>query len=307
MCRSPPAIAVANTQVPATMRSVTVRCSTGCSPSTPSITRVEVEIPSMSAPIETSIWHRSMISGSRATLSITVLPLASTAAISRFSVAPTEGKSSHRLAPTRRLPGTSATTCPCSMRTTAPSSCSPRMCMSSPRDPIASPPGRATLASPTPGDERAEHGDRGPQAAYQLIGGLVVQLLRYVDACLARRGPRSRVGGRIDDLDLAAELAQQLPHDSYVEDVGHVVDHRATRCQQGGGHQLQGGVLGTPDVHRAGQRPGHRTLGDDAEAAHARHSSETPTTRRRASDAVQRIRRAPRREPSHPPEGGWRP
>ena len=99
MCSSPPAIAVANAQVPATIRSVTVACSTGCSRSTPSTTRVEVPIPSMRAPIATSIWHRSMISGSRATLSITVVPLASTAAITRFSVAPTEGKSSHRLAP----------------------------------------------------------------------------------------------------------------------------------------------------------------------------------------------------------------
>ncbi len=109
MCRSPPAIAVAKTHVPATIRSVTVRCSTGCSRSTPSITRVEVVIPSIWAPIATSIWHRSVISGSRATLSITVLPEASTAAISRFSVAPTEGKSSHRFAP-RSWSGTSATT-----------------------------------------------------------------------------------------------------------------------------------------------------------------------------------------------------
>ena len=96
---SPPAIAVANAQVPATIRSVTVACSVGCIRSTPSTTRVDVPIPSIRAPIEPSIWHRSTISGSRATLSITVVPSASTAAITRFSVAPTDGKSSQRLAP----------------------------------------------------------------------------------------------------------------------------------------------------------------------------------------------------------------
>ena len=141
----PPAIAAAKTQVPVTIRSETVVCSTGLSRSTPSITSVEVATPSMRAPIDWSIWHRSVISGSRATLSITVVPRASTAAISRFSVAPTEGKSSHSEVPTS-WSGTSATTWPCSMRTTAPSSWSPRMCMSRPREPIASPPGRATLA-----------------------------------------------------------------------------------------------------------------------------------------------------------------
>ena len=102
-------MALAKTQVPVTIRSVTVVCSTGRSRSTPSMTRVEVEIPSIRAPIATSISHRSMISGSRATLSMTVVPCAITAAITRFSVAPTEGKSSQRLAP-RRPPGTSATT-----------------------------------------------------------------------------------------------------------------------------------------------------------------------------------------------------
>ena len=43
---------------------------------------------------------RSQISGSRAALSITVVPLASTAAMSAFSVAPTLGYSSMMRAPT---------------------------------------------------------------------------------------------------------------------------------------------------------------------------------------------------------------
>ena len=47
-------------------------------------------MPSIFAPIATSRLHRSTISGSRAALNNCVRPLASTAAISAFSVAPTE-------------------------------------------------------------------------------------------------------------------------------------------------------------------------------------------------------------------------
>ena len=58
-------------------------------------------MPSICAPIETSMRHRSTISGSRAALSMTVVPLASTAAVRMFSVAPTLGKSSQIAAPRR--------------------------------------------------------------------------------------------------------------------------------------------------------------------------------------------------------------
>ncbi len=47
-------------------------------------------MPRILAPIATSRLHRSTISGSRAALNSWVLPFASTAAISAFSVAPTE-------------------------------------------------------------------------------------------------------------------------------------------------------------------------------------------------------------------------
>ena len=63
---------------------------------------VDVPAPSMRAPMATSIEQRSTISGSRAALSITVVPLASTAAITRFSVAPTDGKSSQIEVPVSR-------------------------------------------------------------------------------------------------------------------------------------------------------------------------------------------------------------
>src|SRR5262249_47407629 len=72
----------------ATIRSPPVRGVTGSSRSTPSTTSCDVPAPSILAPIAVSIAQMSTISGSRATLSILVVPLASTAAISRFSVAP---------------------------------------------------------------------------------------------------------------------------------------------------------------------------------------------------------------------------
>jgi hypothetical protein len=143
---SPWVITAPIAQVPATMRSGTVVYVTGASRSTPSTVMVDVPAPSIEAPIALSIEHRSTISGSRAALSTTVVPLASTAAMTRFSVAPTEGKSSQMLVPARR--GAVATRNPCSLTMRAPSRSSPAMCMSSPREPMASPPGRATLAEP---------------------------------------------------------------------------------------------------------------------------------------------------------------
>ena len=60
---------------------------------------VVVPAPSILAPMAVSIAARSWISGSRAAFSTTVVPLAPTAAIMTFSVAPTLGKSSDTSAP----------------------------------------------------------------------------------------------------------------------------------------------------------------------------------------------------------------
>lgn len=82
----------ATAQVPATTRSGTVVWSAGCSVSTPCTASVEEPMPSMEAPIASSSRQMSMISGSRAALSMTVVPSAVTEAMRRFSVAPTLGK-----------------------------------------------------------------------------------------------------------------------------------------------------------------------------------------------------------------------
>ena len=144
---SPLVIAAPKAHVPATMRSPIVRWDTGRSSATPSTSIFEEPAPLMWAPMPVSIAQMSTISGSRAALSISVTPLASTAAISRFSVAPTLGKSSQMRAP-RRPSGAVATMNPCSPVMSAPSRCRPVTCMSSPREPIASPPGWATRTRP---------------------------------------------------------------------------------------------------------------------------------------------------------------
>jgi len=59
--------------------------------STPWTSIVALPTPSILAPIAERKAARSPISGSRAAFSMTVVPLAATAAINRFSVAPTLG------------------------------------------------------------------------------------------------------------------------------------------------------------------------------------------------------------------------
>ena len=99
----PPVSAPPTRNVPASMRSPTVVCSQGCSSSngTPSTSMMEVPAPVTRAPMLLSMSARSTISGSRAALSIVVVPLAKTEAIMRFSVAPTLAKDNVTVLPTR--------------------------------------------------------------------------------------------------------------------------------------------------------------------------------------------------------------
>ena len=159
-----------------------------------------------------SIAHRSTISGSRAALSMTVVPSASTAAIRMFSVAPTLGKSSQICAPESRR--ASATRKPCSMSNSAPSRSSPESaCRAGGSRWRRRPAGRPGPAAAR--EQRAEHADRGAHPSHELVGGLVPIGSR------ARRWRRRRVppcaGGRPRRPGRAAPR-----HDRHVEDVGHV-------------------------------------------------------------------------------------
>ncbi len=123
-----------------------ISVSTGSSSSTPSISIVDVPAPMTCAPMRFRNAVRSVISGSRAAFSMTVEPFASTAAVNRFSVAPTLGKSRTMRAPHRRLQRASMK--PCTTDSSAPIASKPRKCMSSLRFPMLSPPGIATFALP---------------------------------------------------------------------------------------------------------------------------------------------------------------
>ncbi len=86
-------MAPANKKVPTSIRSAKTEYSVPLSFLTPSTTMVSVPAPCMLAPIAVRNRCNSTNSGSLAAFSIVVRPSAITAAISMFSVAPTEGKS----------------------------------------------------------------------------------------------------------------------------------------------------------------------------------------------------------------------
>ena len=88
----PPALATAAARVAATMRSGMGVWNVPCSPCTPRMRTSGVPAPWMSAPQALKKAARSAISGSAAAPRSTVSPLASTAAISSVSVAPTLGR-----------------------------------------------------------------------------------------------------------------------------------------------------------------------------------------------------------------------
>src|SRR6266478_319425 len=101
---SPPVMAPASRNVPASIRSGITVCSVPCSFSTPRIRSAEVPSPQISAPIFLSITTKSVTSGSRAAFSSTVSPSASAAAIKIFSVPVTVIFSNAIRAPFSRLP-----------------------------------------------------------------------------------------------------------------------------------------------------------------------------------------------------------
>ena len=225
------------------MRSPMISVSHGTRPSTPSTRIVLVPAPRMCAPMRLRNAVRSVISGSRAAFSMTVSPLASTAAVTRFSVAPTLGNSS-------------------TMR--APFSLWQRACDESVRDlelrahRVQAAEVHVELATPdvvaagqrdprftTPGEQRTEHVDRRPHPADQLVGRLGNQAGRGVDVQLLGPGP----------LHLGPDGAQHRDHDVEVRDRRQVAHHGDPGREQRGRELLEPGVLRcTGDLQRARER-----------------------------------------------------
>ncbi|CEY75638.1 Uncharacterised protein [Streptococcus pneumoniae] len=90
---SPPVIAAATMNVPASIRSGIIEWFAPYNLSTPSIRIVPVPAPRTFAPIAFKKLAKSTISGSFAAFSRIVVPFANVAADIMFSVAPTLGKS----------------------------------------------------------------------------------------------------------------------------------------------------------------------------------------------------------------------
>ena len=126
------------------------------------------------------------------------------------------------------------------------------MCMSSGREPIASPPGSATRARPV-------RASSGPSTQ---IEPRILRTSSYGASWFGhlRDGDRHPVGAAVGGhLDAAAEPLQQLVHDQHVGDGRQVRQRRLARGQQCGRHQLQHAVLGADDLDGPGQAraPGH--------------------------------------------------
>ena len=142
----PPVIAAATRKVPVSMRSGSTSWRPPDRRSTPSITRRAVPRPSIFAPSAIRQCARSVTSGSIAQLSRMVVPSASTAPISTFSVPVTLTMSKVKCPPFSRF--AVALMKPFSTTISAPSACRPLMCWSTGREPIAQPPGSDTSAAP---------------------------------------------------------------------------------------------------------------------------------------------------------------
>ena len=121
---SPPVIAAAIANTPASIRSAITVCSTAVSSSTPCTVMKPVPPPVIRAPILVRNAMTSRTSGSCAVLSITVRPGARHAAMIRFSVPVCDGVSRYRCAPCSLLALIRMVVSPSS--TTAPSRAKPR-------------------------------------------------------------------------------------------------------------------------------------------------------------------------------------
>jgi hypothetical protein len=108
-----------------------------------------------------------------------------------------------------------------------------------------------------PRQERAEHQDRGPHLAHDVVWGLGV-------ADRAADGERPIRTG----LETAPVLGDELRHRRDVGQLRHVGEHEPLVGQHAGRHERQRGVLGAADRDAAFERP----AAADADPIHAESS-----------------------------------
>ena len=214
MVTSPPAIPTAARYVAATTRSGTTVCRVGRSDSTPSISMRDVPAPRTTAPMSQSMEARSATSGSFAAFSITVVPLARTAAMSRLSVAVWLGYSSTTRVPTRRPPGTVPRTSPWDDSKRAPMAPRPVRWKSIGRSPKSSPPGSGTRTEPQRASRRPRtttearirsNSSKGPEGTSSPSGGVVT-----LTSPLSRRSTRAPMARRTSAMVSTSEMRGTL-------------------------------------------------------------------------------------------------
>ena len=231
-------------------------------PSTPSISSVDEPTPSICAPIATSIWHRSTISGSRAALSMTVRALGEHRGrqdvLRRADAREVEPDLSPRAARPPRPPCSRARRE--SRRPSAPGrrSACPADANRSRRH-LAAPPSRVRCG-------RAA----GPSTQ---IEPRILRTSSYGACDSSRDGSsgtvmldaRRRFGWILGVLlHVAAQAAEQLVHDRHIRDRGQVAQRGLPRRQQRRRHQLEHAVLGAYDVDLAPATGHRRSLAEPA-------------------------------------------
>ena len=211
-------------------------------------------IPSILAPIWSSMRARSWTCGSDAALWMTVVPGVSAAAISAFSVPITDG-SSMKKSHARRPPG--GATIVYDERvdsTTAPSARKASRCGSSRRRPITSPPGGGMCTRPEAREQRPGTEERRADALRQ-------HAVHFAAAQI--------VGAKGDHvviapLDLDAQPLEQREHRVDVADARDVAHDDLLVGQERGGERGQRAVL----VAGGNDRPGERPAALDDELLH---------------------------------------
>ena len=212
------------------MKSLPIRKSVPESLAAPCTVRMFDPIPAIRAPMDTSIRQRSWTWGSEAAFSMTVVPSASTAAMSAFSVAVTEVSSRNIAAPFSLL-AESAKKVPVSTR--VPSSMSARKCVSRGLRPITSPPGGGSSTRPL----RASSGPARRMEARIFCarwGGISSRVMSSV----CRRYSLcpifcTALPSTLEDLD----------HHVHVLDLGEIAQHDGLVREERGGQAGKRGVL----------------------------------------------------------------
>ena len=178
----PPAIAVAKTQVPATIRSVTVRVlDRARAARRPATVSVEARDPlDLRRPSRRSISHRSTISGSRATLSMTVRALGEHRGHQQVLGGPHRGEVQPevRAASAGRAPRRRPSRARCAPRRRAPPAPG---CACPGRGSRCVAAGQRHAGPAAPGDQRAEHAIEARSRRTSSYGASCAELLGHVD------------------------------------------------------------------------------------------------------------------------------